>query len=203
MEILSNFVVLEGLDGSGTTTQLNTLEAFFQIYKTFEPTDGIIGKIIRRTLRREIEINAETLAFLFAADRNEHLYAPGGIAERCKRGELVVSDRYIPSSYVYQGLSCGRELPMQLNKNFPWPELLIFFDVDAETAEKRLAGRSGREIFEYLDFQKRARDLYLEVINELSGSGINIEVIDASLSEEEVALKVRALIQKLPIMKNK
>ena len=202
MDILKNFVVFEGLDGSGTTTQLNTLDDIIHhvpVHKTYEPTDSIIGKIIRQCLGKELKFTAETLAYLFAADRNEHLFGLGGIKERCERGELVVSDRYLPSSLVYQGLSCGEELPARLNEKFPGPELLIYFDLDAETAQKRLSRRPQKEIFEYLDFQIRAGELYKKILRNLSSRGIRIEIINAALPLEEVTLKVREKILNLPI----
>ncbi len=88
-EVLKNFIVLEGLDGSGTTTQLNNLYKALQkdniaIEKTFEPTDDEIGKLIRRILRKEFSQDAKTISKLFIADRNEHIYGEKGIKELTK-----------------------------------------------------------------------------------------------------------------------
>ena len=214
MEIIKNFVVFEGLDGSGTTTQLKILEANLgsqkrqsqtaaeplpSLYITFEPTDGIIGRIIRKSLKKEITLSAESIAYLFAADRNEHLNEKGGILERCRRGELVVSDRYFASSLVYQGISCGGELARRLNQDFPGPELLLYFDIDPGTAEKRLSRRSQREIYEYLDFQIKARELYKSTLEELSLKGVKVESIDAALPPEEIGQIVLGIIKKMPI----
>ena len=207
MKILNNFVVFEGCDGSGTTTQLNILEGFFQrnqpslppLYRTFEPTNGSIGKLIRSVLRKELALLPETVAMLFAADRNEHLYGSGGIAERCGRGELVVSDRYLPSSLVYQGLLCGEELPARLNRDFPGPELLIFFDIESETAQRRMAGRDLKEIYEYLDFQVQVRERYKSLLPQFAAQGVTVEVIDASPPPEDVAQEVWQIIRKMPI----
>jgi dTMP kinase len=211
MKILKNFVVFEGIDGSGTTTQLNILETFFLqnkdrlslpvFYKTFEPTDGIIGRIIRQGLGKKQNFSPKTAAFLFAADRNEHLYAPGGIVERCNRGELVVSDRYAASSLVYQGITCGKTFPARLNRDFPGPELLLFFDLDAETAQKRMANRDRREIFEYLDFQIKVRDCYKALLPAWEAQGVRVETVNAALPPEKVAGKVWKAIQKMPIFK--
>ena len=143
----------------------------------------------------------ETIAMLFSADRNEHLFGPGGIAERCKRGELAVSDRYIPSSLVYQGITCGEELPENLNKSFPGPELLLFLDIDPEIAFKRIKSRSDKEIYEYLDFQIRVRQRYISLLPKLSAKGVIVRTIDASPSPEEVAAEIWNLIQKMPIFK--
>ena len=207
MAILKNFAVFEGLDGSGTTTQLNMLETFFlekrqtlpPLYKTYEPTNGSIGELIRLNLRGEIALKPETVALLFTADRNEHVWGPKGIAERCKAGELVVSDRYLFSSLVYQGITCGDDLPVRLNRDFPRPELLIFLDIDPETAQKRMAEREQKEIFEYLEFQIQVRERYKALLPQLSAEGVNVRVINASLPAGEVAAEVWSAIKKMPI----
>ena len=211
MEILKNFAVFEGCDGSGTTTQLNILEEFIHqnreslslpsLYRTFEPTDGSIGKLIRSLLRKEIELLPKTVALLFAADRSEHIYGAGGVAEHCNRGELVVSDRYVPSSLVYQGITCGEELPLMLNRDFPGPELLLFFDIDPETAQKRMANRELKEIYEYMDFQIRVREQYKALLPQFTAQGVRVEIIDASPPPEEVAREVWSVILKMPIFK--
>jgi dTMP kinase len=207
MEIITNFAVFEGGDGSGTTTQLKLLKERFSrgklppFYDTFEPTDGPIGRIIRSGLKHEAALKPETIAHLFAADRSEHLYEKDGIAERCARGELVVSDRYVPSSLVYQGITCGEELPSRLNKDFPCPELILFFDLDPETAQKRLETRTSKDIFEYLEFQIKVRSLYKALLPRFSDQGVRIEIIDASQSPDEVADQVWRALQKMPIFK--
>ena len=144
MKILGNFAVFEGGDGSGTTTQIEMLRRRFdpptspRLWPTFEPTDGPIGRLIRSGLRAETGLLPDTMAYLFSADRNEHLHAKGGIIEHAASGELVVSDRYVLSSLVYQGIACGGSLPKLLNNDFPAPELLFFFDIDPQIALKRM-----------------------------------------------------------------
>ena len=209
MEILSNFAVFEGLDGSGTTTQIGILEDFFlqnrlsmpPFYITFEPTNGSIGKLLRSALKGEEVFKAETMAMLFAADRNEHIFGSEGLAEHCKRGELAVSDRYVLSSLVYQGITCGDELPARLNRDFPAPELLIFLDIDPETAIYRIASRAQKEIYENLDFQKEVYRRYKALLPELASEGVRLEIIDASLPPDEVARQVWSVIEKMPIFK--
>ena len=209
MEILKNFAVFEGCDGSGTTTQLRLLEDLFNrnrsslpsLYITYEPTDGFIGKLIRSALRKETPLKAETMALLFAADRNEHIYGINGIAERCGRGELVVSDRYVPSSLVYQGITCGEELPLRLNRDFPGPELLLFFDIDIESAQERMAHRKIKEIYENYQFQTQVRERYKSLLPQFAEQGVKVEIIDASPPPEEIARKVWEAIQKMSINK--
>jgi dTMP kinase len=206
MIIIHNFAVFEGGDGTGTTTQLALLGKRFAepgrppLYATVEPTDGPIGVLIRQILKGEVTARPETTARLFAADRNEHLYGPEGIVERCGRGELVVSDRYVPSSLVYQGISCGEDLPTALNEAFPAPELLIFFDLDSETALRRIQARTGRDIYEYPDFQRKVRSRYKALLPRYEDAGVRVETIDASLPPEEVAEQVWRAVLKMPIM---
>ncbi|MDR3161166.1 MAG: dTMP kinase [Spirochaetaceae bacterium] len=206
--ILQNFVVFEGGDGSGTSTQIELLRRRFDscrdralpaLFTTCEPTGGPIGAMIRRFLRGDLPLRPETAARLFAADRNEHLYGSGAVADRCGRGELAVSDRYVPSSLVYQGLDCGEELPALLNRDFPLPQLLLFFDLDPETALDRLEGRPYRDLYERLDFQVRVRERYRALLPAYASPGTRLEYLDASRPAEAVAEDVWRLLQELPI----
>ncbi|MDR2536857.1 MAG: dTMP kinase [Treponema sp.] len=203
MDIIPNFVVFEGADGSGTSTQLELLEGFFhshqnnegpRLYCTAEPTNSPIGSLIRRSLRGETQLDAKTLAYLFAADRNEHLFTPNGIIERCARGELVVCDRYVLSSLVYQGLTCGEELPANLNAAFPLPSLLLYFDIDSELAAKRMEERPLKDIYEALEFQTKVRERYQALLPRFAAAGVRVERIDASASVTEVMATVRQLL---------
>jgi dTMP kinase len=209
MGILCNFAVLEGGDGSGTSTQLGLLEQkiadnksnTLDFYSTYEPTGSVIGSLIRSVLKNDVSLQAETLAHLFAADRNEHLYAPCGIIERCQRGQLVVCDRYILSSLVYQGIECGINLPRILNLNFPLPELLIFFKIDPIHAMHRINNRPAKEIFEHLEFQEKVQQQYHLLIEEYRNSGVRVQIIDASQSVDNVAEEVWSAVSKMPIFK--
>jgi dTMP kinase len=204
--VLQNFVVFEGCDGSGTTTQLSLLKDYFSTHEglpplwvTAEPSAGEIGRLVRVFLKGEVRCCPETLARLFAADRCEHLFGEKGIVARCVRGEIVVSDRYAPSSLVYQGIECGDALPRQLNEDFPIPQTLLFFDIDSETAEARMRDRPNREIFEYLAFQKKARQKYLSVLEYYRKKGSAVAIIDAGTTRENVFSQVLSFIQKTPI----
>ena len=203
MRTLNNFVVFEGGDGSGTSTQMEKLKSlpFPSLYTTFEPTNGPIGRLIRSGLRGEISLQKETIAYLFAADRNEHVFGPGGIEERTSRGDLVVCDRYVLSSLVYQGITCGEELPLKLNSIFPRPELLLFFDLDPEIAQKRMEMRRQKEIYESLEFQLLVWKRYRALLPQLEEEGCRIEIINASQPPEEVARDVWGALQNLPIFK--
>ncbi|MDR2072396.1 MAG: dTMP kinase [Spirochaetaceae bacterium] len=204
--ILQNFAVIEGCDGSGTTTQLTLLKTRFEIsafpfFATCEPTGGPVGTLIRRILRGETAVMKETMARLFAADRAEHLYAPGGIEDRCRRGELVVSDRYSPSSLVYQGIECGPSLPRQLNDSFPDPELLIYLDIDSGTALERLESRKNRDIYEGPDFQIRVRDAYRELLPVYEKAGVRVLFLDGTAPREKLAEEIWRALEEMPIFK--
>jgi dTMP kinase len=206
MRIVPNFAVFEGGDGTGTTTQLGLLSRRFAggepvFHPTFEPTGGPAGKLIRSALKKEITLLPETLARLFAADRGEHLYGPGGILERTGRGELVVSDRYVLSSLVYQGLECGDELPLALNAPFPAPELIIFFDLDPRIAGERLRDRPSLDLYEYREFQEKVRERYHSLLPLFRSQGVTVDVIDASGPPEAVAESVWRTLRNLPIVK--
>jgi dTMP kinase len=170
-------------------------------FSTCEPTEGPIGRIIRSALSGDAPLEQETIARLFAADRAEHLYAPGGIVERAERGELVISDRYVPSSLVYQGLACGGDLPRSLNEDFPAPELILFFDIEPETALERMKNRTKLEIYEYLEFQLEVRKRYRDVLPVFSAGGSDVITIDASLSPDRVAEEVWRALSCMPILK--
>jgi dTMP kinase len=209
VEILKNFAVFEGGDGSGTSTQLALLRDKFTVSRrkspvfssTAEPTEGPIGRIIRSALKNDPTLQPDTLARLFAADRGEHLYAPGGIVERCKSGELVVCDRYVLSSLVYQGIECGEDLPRSLNSAFPAPELLLFFDIDPHIAQERLHNRPSLEIYEHLEFQRKVRERYHALLDGYRDAGVKVAVIDAAQSVEKAADEVWSHLSQMPILK--
>lgn len=225
--ILHNFAVIEGCDGSGTTTQIKLLKKKYEnllnpakptdvfaaeagaaymesFFLTGEPTQGPVGILIRQILKGEISVEKDTLARLFAADRGEHLYGLEGIIARCKRGELVVSDRYTPSSLVYQGLECGIKLPKMLNAAFPHPELLVYIDLDSEMAMGRIEKREGKdEIYDRLEFQARVRSAYLKLLPWYKESGVNVICLDGAKKPSELADEVWSAVCEMPIMKKK
>ena len=206
MEIVKNFVVFEGGDGSGTSTQLQLLTEKTAFFPTFEPTDTPTGRLIKSALKKKIDLAPQTLCYLFAADRNEHLYGQGGIIEHTQKGIPVISDRYVVSSLVYQSIECGDYLPNMLNSSFPAPELTIFFDIKSEIALDRVKKRassdsSSLEIYEYPDFQQKVYSKYLSVLEKYEKEGARVLYIDASKTIQEVADHVWDIISKMPIFK--
>mgnify|MGYP000888646728 CR=1 FL=1 len=186
--ILKNFVVIEGLDGSGTTTQLKELSSNLESsYPTCEPTDGNVGKLIKQILKNEISVEPMTLAYLFSADRNEHLYSANGVTERCKNGQIVISDRYLFSSLAYQSLYCEFNDILLLNDKFPLPEIVFFINTDPELCLQRIQKRNHeKEIFDDLEIQKKVLKNYIKSFDILKEKGLKILNIDGSLSVKTI-----------------
>lgn len=190
--ILNNFIVFEGIDGSGTSTQLKLLKQKnpdFEI--TAEPTSTETGKFLRRMLGGEFKVDEKTNAYLFAADRCQHLYGEGGIIELTKKGKIVVSDRYFFSSMAYQSATCGIELPALLNSPFPLPQILFYFVINPEISLSRVTARNEKkEIYEKIELQRKIADMYEKVISSYEKDSENNHMkvvrIDATKSIEEI-----------------
>ncbi|MDY4831098.1 MAG: dTMP kinase [Treponema sp.] len=198
--ILKNFIVFEGIDGAGTSTQIKKIceknpQKFFQ---TAEPTSLETGKFLRRMLGGEFSVDEKTNSFLFAADRAEHLYGKNGIIEQINNGKTVISDRYLFSSLAYQSISCGEELPKLLNSTFPLPEILFFFEIDPEISLKRVDSRNEKkEIYEKIETQKKIAMEYEKIISEYENNPsctMKIIRIDATKSIEEISETISKII---------
>ena len=202
--ILKNFIVFEGIDGAGTSTQIKKLvesnpEKFMA---TAEPTSGPTGKFLRQMLAGDFQADAKTTAYLFAADRCQHIYGKDGIIENIKKGKCIVSDRYFFSSMAYQSISCGQELPKLLNSPFPLPEYLFYFQINPEISLGRVNARNEKkEIYEKLDLQQRISNMYEEIISQYekdaANTGIKIIRIDASKAIDEIAALIKSHLEKI------
>lgn len=200
------FVVLEGLDGAGTTTQAEALGAALRasgltVHVTREPSDGPVGLLIRQALTHKLDrwgargpLASETLALLFAADRTDHLHAE--ILPALSRGEVVLCDRYLLSSLAYQ----GAELPLPwveaINDYATPPDLTLFLEVDPALAATRRAARGGEpELFEAEERQRKIAKQYLSVIRRRAGKE-RIVRLDGSLPLAEVTRLALGAIRK-------
>lgn len=198
--IIKNFWVLEGLDGSGTTTQLKNIEQELKnqnkkFYITQEPTSNETGLFLRRVLKGEIKVSQSTIAHLFAADRDDHIFNEKyGIINHTNNGEIVVSDRYMFSSLAYQSVDYQYEKIKKLNEDFPFPEYVIFVDTPVEECIRRIDLRGEKkEIFEKLDFQKKVLQGYERCFNDLPKDCKLIRV-DGTLPKEVVFNSIRKAI---------
>ena len=194
MEIIKGFIVLEGLDGAGTTTQKDRLEKElgkkgYNIWSTAEPTSSDIGRLIRRVLKGDLAVPELTLAHLFAADRADHIYGCCGIIENIENGNIVISDRYFYSTLAYQSFNIGLEKIAEIN-DFPHPEYLFFIDTDPKTCIERIEKRGGeKEIYEKESLLKKIRENYLKAFS-LLPEDVKFITIDGSLSIEETTKRI-------------
>jgi dTMP kinase len=166
-------IVLEGVDGAGTTTQTEllcqALRSTLPVQATREPSSGPIGAQLRQALSGRWVTptplglrapSAVTLALLFAADRQDHLEAE--ILPLLAEGVSVVSDRYYHSSVAYQSLTGAGSIEWirELNKHARRPDLTIVLDVPADVAERRRRARGGRELFDENQLQVSLGEFY-------------------------------------------
>jgi dTMP kinase len=221
---VGKFIALEGVDGSGLTTQVDLLKRDldkqgWMSYLTKEPTDGPAGAIIRLVLRHRLlaaknrmtssrsrsdsdgqqleGLNPATVALLFAADRMDHL--TGDIIPMLEKGVTVVSDRYWLSSFAYQTAS-NLELNWirEINSKAIRPDLTLFFDVPVEIARKRIdANRWHAELYETLEKMEEVRANYLACIKVLQAEGHKIIPVDATPPIDIVHKKVWRIIKVL------
>jgi dTMP kinase len=203
--VLERFVVLEGLDGAGTTTQLELIDRRLGVegiphFCTGEPTAGLIGRQIRSILRRDVRVDPRTMALLFAADRNEHLHEPdNGILAHLQRGELVISDRYLFSSLAYQSVDCPYEYVREINRPFPLPKLVLFIDTPVAVSQERLGRRASGELFDAAEIQPRILELYHRAFGQFEGSGMELVPLDGTSSVEDLSDKVWKTLAALPM----
>lgn len=190
------FIVFEGIDGSGKTTQIRRLATRLRgenksYYLTREPTGGHLGKLLRRYLSGELQTDERAIAALFAADRIDHLTnKANGIARKIEDGINVISDRYYLSSLAYQSASMPLEWVEALNAQSAEilkPTCHIFIDIKVETALSRvLKGRETIEIYETKEKLEKIKEQYLTVIEHLKDRE-DIVVIDGNQGAEAVA----------------
>ncbi|MBF9015163.1 MULTISPECIES: dTMP kinase [unclassified Oceanispirochaeta] len=188
MGIWDKFVVLEGLDGSGTTTQLNRLETYclensISCYRTFEPSDGFIGRACRDVLEKRESADPLTLAQLFAADRREHQKI---IRERLEAGHWVFCDRYLFSSLAYQSLSLDFDTILDLNKDFPKPGFCLYVECSVETSAARRGGRDSEDLYEKEALQRRVADNYEKSFESFYPDSEGLYRINGEASADEV-----------------
>ena len=196
MSILKSFIVFEGLDGAGTTTQIRNLAKYYEFNKreytiTREPTSNPIGELVRKVLQKKVETTPEALAFLYAADRSDHLYNPSyGIARLIEEGRIVMSDRYFYSSIAYQSVECDPGFIRLINA-FPSPEFIIFVDTPVEECLARIEKRGeARELFDRGEFLASVRENYIRAFSSLP-EGVKLLTVDGAQPIDTVESEIR------------
>lgn len=158
------FIVLEGPDGSGTTTHSKLLAEALRakgedVLLTAEPTDCSIGKFIREQLKLKTIESPSALQLLFCADRAWHIEKV--IKPALAAGKTVISDRYVVSTLVYgEALGLDPDWLIQVNTPFVEPDVLIFAMPPLRVCLDRIQKRTQLDVFENDKFQKKVYDLY-------------------------------------------
>lgn len=202
-------VAIEGADGAGSTTQARRLADWLRqsgrpVHLTREPSPGPIGRLIRALLAGgdggSIDplpgppLDPAALALLFAADRVDHLRRE--IEPQRAAGALVVSDRYLMSSLVYQSLAVDHGFVASINRLAPPADLTVLIDVPEEVAAGRRAARGAQpELFETEALQRRVIEGYRRQAERLRAGGERIAIVDGTPEAEVVFERVRAAVQ--------
>ncbi|MEM1367447.1 MAG: dTMP kinase [Cyanobacteria bacterium P01_H01_bin.15] len=199
------FLVLEGIDGSGTSTQAELLKQYWQDHGGHavispEPSAGPIGVLLRQVLKDRVRMCEapdqfnEQLAYLFAADRHDHLYNPiDGVNKLVQDGFLVISTRYYFSSLAYNCRNPEEFAFVQaLNQRFPAPDLTCYVDIPVTVSMARLQSRSHREIYEHPEKLTQVRQNYQNIFQNFDGLW---QQIDGCQTPEQVFTQILALIR--------
>ncbi len=202
------FIAIEGLDGSGGTTQSKLLQSWLHskgqnVLLTREPTERTVGRFIRQALRTDTEagqLAENVLPFLFAADRQDHLNSE--IHPALNEGSWVITDRYYHSSLAYQSLSVEFNTVAELNKKFLQPDITFVLWLEPELSFQRIEQRGALvERFETLEYLKTISQAYEKVISYSKKRGENIQKVNADRSIEDIHKDLCSTVEELCGMK--
>lgn len=189
------FIVFEGLDGSGQSTQAGLLRDYLaekgkRTVLTKEQTDGIIGGFIKSCLKKEWKVSPITLQLLFTADRAHHLDKE--IEPSLSEGKIIISDRYFFSTFAFGGLAVDVNYLKEINSQFRKPDLTFFLDVPPEICLERIyhSRVSHLELFEEKSKMEQVRQNYLALAKEYK----NFRVIYGNRPKDEVFAEIRKIV---------
>ena len=196
MKNTGKFIVFEGIDGSGKSTQMKLLEKRLEekgikTRLTLEPTYGLVGGILHDILSGKIKADPKVTAALFVADRLDHLTNSGdGVLKSLENGETVICDRYYFSSYAYQSTEVPAEWVVEANKLCAAtlkPDVTIFIDITPQTAMNRiLSNRDTVEIYETEEKLTKVRDAYFAAFEKTKDCEA-VKIINGERTVEEIA----------------
>lgn len=195
------FIVLEGLDGSGSSTQVALLKKALshlghKVHITKEPTNNIIGGLIRGQLTKDWKTGPECLQLLFAADRAHHIERE--IMPAMDKGNIVISDRYFFSTMAFGGIDIDIDWLKKINERFIVPDLTFFIKVPASECIRRIsASRFEVELFEEEKKLVRVWENYEKLADEFE----NVHVIDGTKGVDDVHEEIMGIV--LCVLKNK
>ena len=201
MKNRGKFIVFEGTDGSGKSTQMKMLASYLnemgaRCYLTHEPTDSPVGSLLRSCLTGRIDADEHTIAALFAADRLDHIQ--NGILKKLNEGVNVLCDRYYLSSFAYNGGFVPLEWVIELNRparEALKPDLTVFLYLDAEDSMERVMGRGETERYETVERQKKIRKNYLDLIARFPDE--NVATVVSEADKRDTQEKIRKAVNGL------
>lgn len=197
------FIVFEGIDGSGKSTQLKMLaetlrENGIKCAETLEPTFGTVGAVLHDVLSGKINADPKVIAALFVADRLDHLTnAENGVLKMLAEGTTVICDRYYFSSYAYQSVEVPAEWVIEANKlasETLRPDCTLFIDVSPKVAMERIS--SNRETAELYETEERltaVREGYFKAFERMKNEE-KIEIFDGDKQVSEIAEDIKNFV---------
>ena len=198
------FIVFEGIDGAGKTTQINLLANYLReqgraVYCTAEPTESVSGGLLRDALSGATRRTICEMAAMFVFDRINHNVNPvNGIQKMLAEGFDVICDRYYYSSLAYQGSGTDPEWVGNMNLNCPEimrPDVCIFLDLTPEQSMARInRNRATQEIYENEEKLTQVRNQFYRVFEDLKDRD-NIQVVNAYRPVEEIHQDIVALVK--------
>ena len=200
------FIVFEGIDGAGKTTQIELLEKALQasgrrVYRTAEPTESVTGGLLRDALGGITKRTTCEMAALFTLDRIFHNVNPvNGIEKMLADGVDVICDRYYYSSLAYQGSETDEDWVREINLHCPeirTPDACIFLDLTPEQSMARINGnRVTHEIYENTERLTKVRAQFYRVFEALKDTD-RIYIVNAAGSIEEIQGKIREIVSNI------
>lgn len=203
MKNRGKFIVFEGIDGSGKSTQMKLLakkleDRGIKTRLTLEPTYGLVGETLHDILSGKIKADPKVIAALFVADRLDHLTnQEDGVLKNLDAGETVICDRYYFSSYAYQSTEVPSEWVVEANKlcaETLRPDVTLFIDISPQVAMERiLSNRDSVEIYETEEKLTKVRDAYFAAFEKMKDSE-NVKVVNGERTVEEIADEIAKFV---------
>lgn len=199
------FIVFEGTDGCGKSTQMRMLEEYLTgrgvvCHKTHEPTESPFGSLLRSCMSGKLDADERAIAAMFAADRLDHITDPvNGIASKLEAGITVLCDRYYLSSFAYNSGAAPLEWVIELNRlamEMLPPDLTVYIDVPVEVSARRLGRRGERERYETQEKQLTVHKNYLELFERFKSSE-RIEIVKSEPDKSDTQRNIREIVNGL------
>ena len=205
MQNKGKFIVFEGIDGSGKSTQIKLLaqklrDKGIACHETLEPTYGMVGEVLHDILSGKKTANPKVTAALFAADRLDHLTnEENGVCKLLAEGTTVICDRYYFSSYAYQSVEVPSKWVVDANRlaaDTQKPDCTLFIDISPDTAMKRISqNRENVEIYETHERLTAVREGYFAAFEKMKDSE-KIKVFDGDKDIEVLAEEISSFVLK-------